>query len=230
MNRTEFKEWLDHFRLRFPATGEWMAGLATGTIAAWFEDVFATLELRDCLAVNVQLAKDGELAAYDRERIPSIFIRRAQEIAHERRRREQTRNPTADTEFIRRARERGLDPFSTIRSDRIMGQAFRTIQQSMSERRDRGVKLTQEIIHDLTEQAFADNYDADADDALDGPRYRCLRCFDTGFVSYRDNQGRPMCGHCECDAGIKKRDQLQWPSGKRIGPQSHGVVEWSVEE
>lgn len=88
MNKSEFARWMKDFRTRFPATGNWVTGLDKETLKCWYEDVFAAFELRDALAVNEQLMTDGELEAWQREKIPAIFIRKLQEQSWRRRQRE----------------------------------------------------------------------------------------------------------------------------------------------
>lgn len=58
----------------------------------------------------------------------------------------------------------------------------------------------------------------DTTDEREGPRYRCLRCRDTGFVSYEDHKRRSMVGHCVCQQGLSVRDEFKFKlSGNRIG-------------
>lgn len=226
MDKVDFREWARHFVTRFPVTGAWFMGLQPEVRDAWFDDVFSTLELRDCMAVNAALMADGELAAYDREKIPSIFIKRCQEVRHARQAKERKTHPPADEDFVRRAKRRGGDPFESIRGDRIMGRAFGIVTGQMRELKDAGKPVNDEVIHELVERAFEENYDEAEDSALDEPSYKCPKCCDTGLRSYRDSQKRPMVGHCDCTRGIVKRDQLKWASGRTLGPASHEVVEW----
>ena len=89
MTRDEFKTWADDFRLRFPDTGLWISKLSREARDVWFSDVFAALDLRDCLAVNCKLMADpSELEGYNRERIPGIYIKRCAQMRHDRAKRE----------------------------------------------------------------------------------------------------------------------------------------------
>jgi hypothetical protein len=101
MTRDDFKDWMKDFRARFPQSGTWLYGLDRDTLRTWFDDVFSNFELRDAKAVNYQLMMgDGEIEAWQRERLPAIYIRRMQEQLFRRRAREE------DAKEKRRERER----------------------------------------------------------------------------------------------------------------------------
>lgn len=229
MTREEYSEWALHFARRFPTTGKWLMELPGDTRDAWFTEVFSELELRDCLAVTIMLVSSGELAAYDREKLPAIYVKKSREVQYLREFRASQRRSKPDEEFIRRSKElRGGDGYETIRRCSIMGPAFTFVMD-----RIRGWQTTHEghvidadTMREFVDEAFV-NVPSDDDYAPDGPRYKCPKCFDTGFVSYRDSRDRPCAGHCECDTGNRKGETLKWDSGRRLGPVPQTeAVEW----
>lgn len=211
MTRDEFADWIAHFATRFPTTGDWVLALPRATLDVWFGDVFERLELRDCLAVNVSLMESGEIEAWQRERIPSLFIKRCQDIAYARRQRE---NRLSEEESVER---------HTMRA--AAGRAFRDTLAEVRRRRESGQDVDVASIVDT----IMAQVDDDAEEHDSGRWVKCSDCQDSGLVSFRDHKGRPYAGHCTCEKGIAKRDAYN-ARGRTLGmaPQQ-GVREWSFD-
>lgn len=87
MTKSDFAKWLADFSRRFPDIGAWMRERRE-TMEVWFNDCFASLELTDCIAVNMQLMTNGLLKEqWTRERLPAIYLKHCSEIRYERMRR-----------------------------------------------------------------------------------------------------------------------------------------------
>ena len=79
MTEIEFEQWCDDLSRKLPDTGNWMSRNRE-TIKEWFE-FFQLLDAGDCHQALRDLWLKGELAAYDREKIPAFIGKRAQEYA-----------------------------------------------------------------------------------------------------------------------------------------------------
>ena len=87
MNKQEFAQWLDDFTKRFPDVGAWLMARPS-TLQVWFDDCFSSFELADCRAVNMMLMGEGALSeAWNRDKIPAIFLKRVSEVRHARQKR-----------------------------------------------------------------------------------------------------------------------------------------------
>lgn len=87
MTKQEFAQWLEDFTRRFPDAGAWLKG-RPATLQVWFDDCFASFELADCRAVNIQLMGEGALSeSWNRDKIPAIFLKRVSEVRHARQKR-----------------------------------------------------------------------------------------------------------------------------------------------
>lgn len=223
MDRAEFKKWACDFRARFPASGDWLINLPEETRDVWFEDVFSLFDLADCLQVNRELMRSGEIEAYQREKIPTVFMRRCQEIAYER---EQVR--------VKRMLERRKAQRSGSFHDGLlqgfspcMLQAYSETLIAMQDARSRGEPMTDSEVCAYARELM-DRYDTATDDELSRPTYKCLTCCDSGYVSFDDEQRRRMVGHCDCEAGIKRRDAWR-ASGRSLARASaNRTVEWDI--
>lgn len=101
MTAEEFAKWLTDFGRRFPDAGAWLRE-KRATQDIWFKDCFSSLELTDCVAVNMQLMASGRLnESWNRDRIPSIYLKRCAEIRHDRLQR------IRDRELAQEAKARG---------------------------------------------------------------------------------------------------------------------------
>lgn len=101
MTKADFVKWLSDFTKRFPDVGTWLSSKPQ-TLEIWFDDCFASLELTDCVAVNMQLMASGQLnESWNRDRIPAIYLKRCAEIRHDRLQR------VRDRELAREAKARG---------------------------------------------------------------------------------------------------------------------------
>lgn len=99
MTRDEFNQWLDDFQARFPDSANWMRGKER-TLGLWFDEVFSTLTLDDCLEANRQLmTSDDPIRAYERETI-------AARVAQIARRRAYRRSDAANQEWRQNTKRR----------------------------------------------------------------------------------------------------------------------------
>ena len=82
MTNFEFNTWLSDFQVRFPDCKDWM-GKHPATVKLWFEEVFQSLPLDDCLDANRQLfASDDPIRAYERETIAARVSKIARKLAY----------------------------------------------------------------------------------------------------------------------------------------------------
>lgn len=224
MDRSEYQAWAMDFAKRFPKSGEWLFALPADTRNCWYDEIFAALELRDCLDFNRELMASGDLQAFQREHIPAIVRDGARKIRHER-----TKDDHKEREWQRKQRQRGGDTFATITNDEIMGPAFRNVTAKMQEWRNENgnERVPNDLIHQWTEEEFEKAQD---DDERRQPRYKCLTCRDSGFVSFRDGKGRPMSGHCSCDKGSARA--TSWKNNrKQLGPAPSSVnPQWAFDD
>lgn len=226
MDRQQFKTWASDFKARFPSTGDWLINLPDDTRNLWFEEVFSMLELADCVRVNRELMKSGELEAYQREKMPTIFFKRCQEIEYER---DQVRLRRLHEKRNADRQRRGLSFTQAIlsRFDPCMLRAYDEVVSAMQSAKKRGEPMSGQQIRDLAGRIM-DEYDTNEDDELSSVTYKCLSCRDSGFVSYRDPSGRPFAGACDCSAGDKRRESFKL-NGKTLGRTSQNVAtEWEV--
>jgi hypothetical protein len=206
MTRDEFKTWFEDFRARFPETGLWMSKLPKATRDLWFNDYFSSLDLRDCLAVNHHLMETPEaLEAYNREKLPGVFLKRCQEVSYDRQHRESRHGLSRDAEVYA-----GKEHFDTS-----MGKILRMVEARQREHLEKtGERMSDAERKVLVDELFAEY---DTSDDRSGPRYRCHLCRDTGLCSYDDHKGRQIVGHCRCELGDKKRTSFE-KNKKRLGP------------
>lgn len=236
MDRHEFQEWAADFRKRFPTTGDWLYSLPEGTRDVWFEDCFKQFELRDCLAVNLQLMQEGELEAWQRERLPGIFIRRVPLLNYARKQR-QREHEARKAEAKRRSRvpHRGKvgKLFTGAFTPNMLKCHLHVISAMDAYREKYGAPLNDEAIAAKVEEAF-DQFDTLPDDDEDLPRLKCVDCRDSGLVSYIDEEnGNRYAGVCECSAGREAAErwrQAKRPIGRAIvaSQANSGAVEWDV--
>lgn len=226
MDREEFRKWAIDFGERFPASGDFLGSLPSATREKWFDEIFAGLTLADCLEVSRRIMAQGDLAAYQREHIPSIFIKRCSELKWER---DLAAKKRADEQF---KKEQGENSFAGTRArfTPIMKRILKRVEFAQREYSEThgGEWMPDADRRQLLDELF-DELDTDPDDRESQPRYKCLECRDTGFVSFRDDRGRPMCGHCGCERGIKRRDQFT-NEGRTLGAANPTEVkEWAFE-
>ena len=203
MTKQEFKSVIKYLSTMLPDLGTWIQSVPLETIDLWFTDVFATLELHDVRAAISAMAFEG-LKSFDRDRLPFILSKSAQDIAFER-----TQRQGAVLERERRTHEKAVG-----REIRATGQ-YKELLIGMAKYRDEhNVKKTPpDVIHDMTESIFEDMPD---DDDQSGTRYRCLKCDDSGFINYRDHKGKSFAGHCDCDKGEYRRSKFT-ERGRTLG-------------
>ncbi len=197
MTPKEFLDWMADLGRRFPQTGEWLKAQPPETRAAWYDDVFAGIEYRDAVAVNQLLMRgQGDIEAWQRERIPAIYIKRTAELRYDREQR------TAAT----KSREEQPQLSGTRRSfDSGMRRVLARIERQFRAYREEhdGQRMPDDAKQSVIDEACQDITDDGAN--FEG-RYRCLTCLDSGWVSFRDDNGKPMTGVCRCERG-KKREQ-----------------------
>ncbi len=206
MNRDQWNQWFDDFSARLPETAAYLAKQSQATRDAWFEGIFEAHDLEDALQMNRRLWETGEgISRFERDKLPSLFIRTLQEVAYDRQQREQTHKRRPDY----------LGAMQAVQGDAVMGPAFRNVVSKIREYKqtNSGDMPSNALISQWTRE-YLDEHDTSVDD--DGPRYKCHRCRDTGWQNY-DSQGRVFCGACShCDAGAKRAEQ-KWRSGRTLG-------------
>ena len=207
MKLDQFKTWITDFRKAFPTSGQWLESRSSDTLLYWFDAVFESLELDDCMSATRRLMTAGEFQAFDRERVPAIIAKLAQDIAYERKERQ-----IAVKERKRREMSRPGTPEFTS----SMGAAFRSL---LAAKETRG--MTREETERFVEEYIDEHYETDE---LDEPRYRCLTCRDLGTVSFVDDYGRTSVGHCDCSSG-QNVSERSWKSGRRLGPIPYQQIE-----
>jgi hypothetical protein len=209
MTRDEWQHWFDDLRKRLPETATYVETLSQETRDEWFDGIFEPHELRDALAVNRKLWESGEgLGKFERDRLPSVFIRELGKQRFEREQREQSRSATNRGHF---------GAMRAVREDAVMGPAFRYVRGQIQEHKlaNDGAIPSDEQVSDWT-QAYLNEHDTSEDDPTTGPRYKCHKCRDTGWQNYQ-SQGRVFCGACPaCDAG-RTRSEQKWRSGRTLG-------------
>ena len=153
MDRDEFKQWASDVERRFPDLGTHIALLPKEQRDVWFADIFEHFELRDALAVNRRVFESGEgLAKYERDKLPSLFIRLLQEQRHARTQRE------AET---RRQRYDGA--WTQVTShDAQMGRIYRELIRRQDEYRQRtGDQTPDDVRRDWLEELWAWNLETE---------------------------------------------------------------------
>ena len=85
MTEQQFKAWCNEVGKLLPDTFAWM-NRNQATVAYWFDEIFKDLDYDVCMSVARQLWMEG-VAAFDRERIPGMVVKRHGEILHSRRER-----------------------------------------------------------------------------------------------------------------------------------------------
>jgi hypothetical protein len=204
MERDEFRRWADDLSTRLPSLAKYVLELSTSARAVWFDDIFANFELRDALAMNQELMASGEgLSTYERDKLPSLFIRTMSGIVARRQYREEERR-------VHRGARR------TVMIDAIMGPMLRQVTDQVRDyKRDHDGELpSDELVREWTAAAH-EQFDRMPDDDQAGPRYSCLRCKDTGYVEFESASVRYVASCPDCEAGKKKRDQV-WRSGRHL--------------
>lgn len=117
MDRSEFRIWADDLLKRLPDLGAHVDALPKDTRDVWFTDIFEPCDLRDGYQLNKRLMESGEgLAKYERDKLPALFIRILQEVAHKRRQ--------ADD----KTRQRHVEANKLLRGDPIMGRVLRQLE------------------------------------------------------------------------------------------------------
>lgn len=213
MNSAEFVDFLDDLKRKSPLLAEWVKSLPDATIAEWISEVFSRINLRDAKVVNREI-RDGvhDLSGYRRDEFCRTYIRRCAELTHAR------EEKSAEQKW--QEAKRGTPSFATIERDRVMGPAFRKVRAKMAEwsQSHPGERVPAELIHQWTEDVFADAAD---DDPERQPRYRCLTCRDTGYASGRDAQQRPLAYACSCDKGQARK--ASWDARMRSVIGNHNT-------
>lgn len=146
MTRDEWNRWFDDLKRRLPEMAAYIAGLPEETRDCWFEDIFEQHELEDALSLNYRLMTSGEhVAKFDRDKLPSVFIRLLGEIKGKR---EHRTRPVAEFEY------RGA--MSRVKHDSQMGAVYRRVRSRMAEYREQhGAKFTPpELIHEWVDEEW----------------------------------------------------------------------------
>jgi len=215
MTKDEFREVIQFLSTLMPDLGEWLKMRSQETLKIWFEEVFIHLELHDVRSAITGMSRDG-LKSFDRDCLPSILSKSAQDIAYERSKRQDAV----------RERERRADEKATAQDIRASGQYKELLLRMAKYRGEHDAKKTpKEVIHEMTEDIFESMPD---DDTQDGPRYRCLTCEDSGFVNYRDHKGRAFAGHCSCSKGEYRRTKFtERDRTLGAGTEKSGIGDWN---
>lgn len=120
MTKQEYAQWLDDFSKRFPDAGAWLKS-RPATLQVWFDDCFSSLEYTDCRAVSIKLMESGGLnEAWNRDKIPSIYLKQCGVIRADRERRIQERELKKETA----RREAVVRGGGIINSDASMRECF----------------------------------------------------------------------------------------------------------
>ena len=117
MKESEFKKWFEKFANRYPQTGRYISEQSKAYRELLFTDSFEAFELRDAMAMNLDL--DDLPAAYDRDRLPAYFRQKLREQEYNRVQRASTRRP----EY--------LGAKQAIQDDAVMGPAYRELAGRM---------------------------------------------------------------------------------------------------
>ena len=212
MTRDEFKTWGFDVLKRLPETGRYVTELPRDTRDCWFEDVFANLELRDCIAANQRLMSTG-IKAFDRERLPAIISGHAQAIAFERRERERV-----VAERKRRRLQRGIlfDDAAAESFDPLMRRCFIALcDYQRCHREEHAQSISAEQRREYVANYFVENGTISIRPENE-PRCKCIYCRDTGFVPV-ERDDRRMYGHCRCDKGERVHERFS-NTRNGIGP------------
>lgn len=214
MTFEEYAEWQRDLSVLAPALGAWMDSLPAETLRSWFEEVFSRIALPDAKTIDREICRgEHELEGYKRERFTHVFIRRSQEIAYNRERREEGRvrvkRPGGSCNALGDVIDKRLDPG--------MSDALSTILAKMEAYRKRtGQRMPDEMIERASEEALAAHGDWPGEEPWQGCRVKCPRCSDTGIVGYRDDDGRSMAGHCDCAVGESRAAAWQNNDRNRV--------------
>jgi hypothetical protein len=143
MNRDDYRQWGEDLMRRLPDLGTYLNSLPKDTRDCWFEDIFESHDLEDALAMNRRLMTEGEhVAKFDRDKLPSVFIRLLGESR------------------LKREKRGRHDSFSgamsRVTEDSQMGAVYRRVMSRMAEYRDRqGVKFTPaELVHEWVDDEW----------------------------------------------------------------------------
>lgn len=205
MTRDEWNRWFADFRQRLPETAGYIAGLPQETRDAWFDGIFAPHDIDDALAMSLKLMTDGEgIGRFDRDKLPSLFIRTLAEIRYTREQRKSGRTRRPDH----------IGAMNAVRGDAVMGAALRHVTTLIRKhKQEHGTMPSDELISQWTSD-YLDQHDTSDIDPWSGPRYACHHCRDSGLQSYT-SQGRTFCGACpKCKRGTERNEQ-EWPRSKR---------------
>lgn len=207
MNQSEFKTYMNDFRLRFPDAAEWIGNFPE-TLQVWFEDCFAALELEDCLQANVMLQNSEDDFRWGR--LPRVVMKVVGRIVENRYRREANERTMADSVG------------KTGRSSGKMKKALESIEALRKQRQESGNPVEPQELKSLVDQWFSLN-DPGCDE--EEPSYKCPDCRDTGWRSYRDHKGRLYAGPCgDCEYGTIRFKKLDGKVGL-VGKSK--AVEWN---
>jgi len=224
MIKSEFITWRNDFKARFPDIGVWIES-HKDTLKIWFDDVFCNYPLEECLEVNRRLMSQG-IESFDRQKIPAMVAKLAQEINWERS--EAAKQKQSD---IRREADRKRKEYKSP----VTGSMRQALEEMNAWTDNFKVEFGREAYLSERRKWLDDWFEKNDDsDPQDEPRYRCLRCRDTGLVSYRDEKKRYTCGHCDCAKGISERDRYfnaKKPGhahGMTIGPAPRGET-WTIK-
>lgn len=223
MSPEDFKHWFADLSRKSPMLAQWLGSLPLDTIDEWRDEVFAGFDLRDALVVNIE-TREGvhDFTGFQRDKFLPTYIRRCSELRASR------ELHSAEREWQSQKRRRGGDAFASITKDAFMGPAFAEVRGKIDEWKSANdnKRVPDELLAQWSAEA-AERVDR-GDDQEKQPRFRCLRCQDSGYVSFRDSQGRPMAGSCDCVLGAQRFNQ--WADHRRGGlgkaSRSQPVTEW----
>lgn len=214
MTQSEFREWLADLRRKSPQLGEWVAALPSDTLRDWYESVFESIELRWAKAVNLEIMTgDHDLSGYNRDKLLPTMIKRSQELRYQHSRTRELR--TNDMSGAQKA----------VASDPVMRPAMAYVADAVKEfRLANGIELTKPMPDDLWDALrercnhaageACERFDTEIEDEHKQPRFKCLRCRDSGLVS---SYGHPnTVGHCDCGTGKATGGRI-WRSGRQLG-------------
>ncbi len=204
MNKQEYLDWMEDLERKSPSLGKWVSELSDATLNDWYENVFASIELRWAKAVNIEILQgDHDLTGFRRDQICATFIRRTQELSYRKQR--QDDQPTH------------VPAMAILKGDPIMGPAFRDVTRQMDAHRlqHKTTSTPSDLVAEWTEAALQTR-DKTPDDDDKQPRYRCINCYDSGFITI-EVDGVWVAGCCKLCAKGTVRHESKWNSGRYLG-------------